>query len=192
MRTGHRALEVLTDAGLIDRMPGDRYRVHGLDAERARRGAAARVGGLASGRSRSAERTTNERSTETNLAETSIDEQSRAEQSDGERPDLEAFLLVTRHAPSTRQRALMDAYCRAFDVTGPGRAERLILSHPDDPIGALKADLDAFRRERIEAARASEEPKPQRRRGSGMTGVNAELARLFAQRYAEEAQEPKP
>lgn len=63
----------LVDAGLIDRVDANRYRVHGLEAERARRSEAARVGGLASGRSRSAERPLSDGSpdprTESNLAE---------------------------------------------------------------------------------------------------------------------------
>jgi hypothetical protein len=58
----------LVEVGLIDEMPGHRYLVHGLEAERVRRSEAGRAGGKASGRSRSAdatnpERTFNERST---------------------------------------------------------------------------------------------------------------------------------
>src|SRR5688500_18410901 len=45
-------LATLVDRGLVVLLPGDRYRVKGLAAERERRSEAARVGGLASGRSR--------------------------------------------------------------------------------------------------------------------------------------------
>jgi hypothetical protein len=96
------------------------------------------------------------------------------------RADLEAFLLVRHRPPTPRQRELMDNYIRVFDVTGPSRAERIILGHPDDPIGALKADLDAFRAERSAAAAVAEAPKP--RRAPGLTGANAELARLLAEK----------
>lgn len=52
----------LASVGLLDLLPGGRYRIHGLDPERTRRADAARVGGLASGRSRTVERPLNDRS----------------------------------------------------------------------------------------------------------------------------------
>ncbi len=70
------ALAALVDCGLVDIGTGRRFRIHGLDAERTRRSDAARVGGLASGRSRAVEHSLNGRGTETNLAETSIDKTS--------------------------------------------------------------------------------------------------------------------
>lgn len=69
----------------------------------------------------------------------------------------------------------MDAYKDVFNVTGPARAADLIYRHPDDPIGALKADLAAFRKER--AAQVIPEPTPPKRKGSGMahiSGVSSE------------------
>lgn len=45
-------LQVLVDAGLVTLLPGDRYRVRGLDAERERRSEHGRTGGLASGNAR--------------------------------------------------------------------------------------------------------------------------------------------
>ena len=97
------------------------------------------------------------------------------------RDDLEAFLQVRFSAPTPRQRSFLDAYVRTFDVTGPARAARLIWANPDDPIGALKADLAAWRAERTAEAKAAEAPKaPAPRRASGLTGVNAELAAMFA------------
>jgi hypothetical protein len=85
--TNRAAVAALAESGLIDLGTGSRYRVHGLAVERGRRSEAARVGGLASGRSR-AERTTverplNERRTESNLAEPSLAEPSRALSRDG-------------------------------------------------------------------------------------------------------------
>ena len=50
-----RALERLVDAKLVDILPGDRFRIHGLQSERERRSEAARNAGLASGRARRGE-----------------------------------------------------------------------------------------------------------------------------------------
>ncbi len=82
-------LAKLVAAGLVDLVSGDLYRVHGMNAERTRRAASARVGGVASGRSRAVQRSFNERSqsveranrTTLNLDETSRDETSRDETS---------------------------------------------------------------------------------------------------------------
>ena len=90
--------------------------------------------------------------------------------SDDGRDDLEAFLIVKHRPPTKPQRDLMDNYCRVFDVTGPARAAQLIYAHPDDPIGALKADLDAFRKERAAAAPIEAEPT---RRGPSASVITA-------------------
>jgi hypothetical protein len=87
-----------------------------------------------------------------------------------ERADLEAYLAVRFRPPTPAQRTLMDAYCAVFDVTGPERAAALIYGNPADPIGALKADLDAFRKER--AAAAPPEPKPRRPSVSLLTSAH--------------------
>lgn len=185
-RMSRRVLQVLTASGLVE-VTGSRFRVHGLDAERQRRADAGRAGGLASGRSRMAgtvgERTFNERptvrATESNLAEQSRDETSKDEQSRETRPDVEAFLGTRFRLPTSAQRTFMDTYCQVFDQTGPERAARLIWSRPDDPIGALKEDLTAFREGRRVEAVASEVPKPRRGKGSGMSKVSDELAKVY-------------
>jgi hypothetical protein len=46
------ALGKLVAAGLVELVPGDRYRIHGLKAERDRRSAVGRAGGIASGEAR--------------------------------------------------------------------------------------------------------------------------------------------
>lgn len=108
----------------------------------------------------------------------------RARDDDDDRPDLDAWLLVRRRPPTERQRAFLDAYQATFDVT-PKRAERLILEHPDDPIAALKADLDEFRQRRLAEAKAAERsvPRPPRRNG-GLSPLNVELAKLLRERDA--------
>jgi len=84
--TNRTAVRVLAELGIIDLGTGSRYRIHGLDAERAARSSAARVGGLASGRSRvggtTVERPLNDRSTIGQL-NTSRDETRQDEQGDG-------------------------------------------------------------------------------------------------------------
>ena len=122
-----------------------------------------------------------------------LDEQRRAEtrRADGERPDIDAFLGVRFRLPTPAQRTFMDAYCQVFDVTGPERAAKLIWEHSDDPIGALKEDLHAFREGRKAEAIAAEVPKPRRTAGSGLTGVNAEIAKLFWEQNTAEVKIPE-
>ena len=162
----------LIAAGIVEPMPGHLYRIHGLDHEREKRSQSARTA--------AAMRWQYERNADSmpSRAETSKAETSSAEQDDA-RCDVEAFLGVRFRLPTRAQRAFMDAYCQVFDVTGPDRAAKLIWAHPDDPIGALKADLTAFREERRTEAIKADVPKPRRTKGSGFTGVNAEIAKLF-------------
>jgi hypothetical protein len=108
---------------------------------------------------------------------------------DDGRRDLEAWLLVRFRPPTPAQRRFLDTYCRVFDATGPERAERLILANPDDPIAALKADLQAFRAERSAEAAAQESRPRAPRRPGGLSSVNAELARMFAQHSEEQEQD---
>ncbi len=176
----------LVEAGLVDLLAGHRYRVHGLDAERGRRSESARVGGLASGRSRTVEQPLNGRSqhprTESNLDETrrDKDETRRDNARDDSREDLEAFLLITRRAPTPRQRALLDGLLDRHDQTGPKWAADIMLRHPDDPIGALIAADKAYRDERIAEAQAAEAPKPKPRRLRGLPESTKEILAHWA------------
>jgi hypothetical protein len=178
-------VQALVTHGIVELGAVDRFRIHGLDPERQRRSDHARsaavnrwsnapsnAAGIAGRNAPS--------NAQSMLAETSRDETSRAEQEheDG-RADLDAFVAVRRRIPTPAQRSFMDAYCQTFDQTGPERAARLIWGHPDDPIGALKEDLAAFREERRVDALASETPKPRRTKGSGMSKVSDELAKLY-------------
>ena len=189
----HRASVVaLAEAGLIDLGTGARYRIHGLDSERQRRSDAARVGGLASGRSRAVEQPLNGGSLsdrpESNLAEQSRDETSKDEQSssaradrnDDGREDLEAFLLITRKAPTSRQRALLDGLADRHDLTGPKWAADIMLRNPDDPIGAVIEADKAWRAEQIAKAQAAEKPKPIPRRSKGIPQHSRELLEHWA------------
>lgn len=174
-----RAVEALVDAGLVSLLPDKMYRIAGLATERERR---SRAGG-----ENAAARWTEDGSQQgpNGGPEGMLDETRRDEDktSNDGRADLEAFLLVRRRAPTPRQRQVMDRYVATFDVTGPQRAERLILSHPDDPIGALIADLDEFRKGRLAEAKAAES-KPRPRRGIA-DPLTQELARMLAEKQAE-------
>jgi hypothetical protein len=76
-------LDALVKAELLEILPGDRFRIRGVTKERERRAEAARVGGLASGRSRTPEQSANVRSTNAeqplNVRQPRRDEQRRAE-----------------------------------------------------------------------------------------------------------------
>jgi hypothetical protein len=166
----------LVASGLIDDLGGHRFRVHGMGKERDKRSESARIAAAVRWQ-KNGNAESMPRRDETSKDETRRDEDARA--------DLEAFLAVRFRIPTPAQRTFMDAYCRTFDVTGPDRAARLIFAHPDDPIGAMKSDLEAWRSERRDAARAAEVPKPlARRKASGLTGVNAELAAMFRDQEA--------
>jgi hypothetical protein len=136
---------------LIDLLDGHRYRVHGLDAERDKRSHSARNAAAVRWHSDgNAEPMLDEDETRRGRAkaEPRRDEAPATLPADDGRPDLEAWAITRFSAPTERQRAFIDRYCSIFDVTGPERAAGIILSHPGDPIGALKGDLDAFRKER--------------------------------------------
>ncbi len=172
-----KSLAALVEAGLVDLLPGHLFRLHGLEDERTKRAQAATR--AVPKRVPPAPQLGPKRDPDGFQDETEARDETKAEASDA-RADLDAFLLVRRRAPSPKQRAVMDRYVATFDVTGPQRAEKLILSHPDDPIGALIADLDGFRQERLAAAEKAES-KPRPRRGIS-DPVTQELARLLADR----------
>jgi hypothetical protein len=104
---------------------------------------------------------------------------------DDDPPWLRAWLSVKMRMPSARQRDVIEAYLRVFDETGPERAARVFLGKPDDPMGALLADLEEFRNgAKVDAEKAEAEAKERRReqrRGFRKGSVEYELAQqLYA------------
>jgi hypothetical protein len=164
----------LVEAGLIDLLDGHRYRIHGLDAERERRRA------LATTRGPSGHRPVPGREANGHQAK-----QSKAEQEtrqavtdwDDGRTDLEAFLLVTRRAPTEKQRQLLDNILDRRDVSGPQWSADIILRNPTDPIGALIEADKAWRAERIEQAKSAEAPKAAPRRPRGLPESTQDILR---------------
>lgn len=108
------------------------------------------------------------------------------ERPDG-RADLEAFLVITRRAPTPRQRRLLDDVLDRHDLTGPAWAADVMYRHPDDPIGAVIEADKAWRQERIAAAQAAESPKPIPRRSSGLPTSTRELMDEMAAQMKEPA-----
>lgn len=179
----------LVDAGLIDIVGDDHYRVHGLDAERSRRQvkAAASASVRWNGSDANASQTHSERSPNEMLAETRRDETRQAEPANDDPEWLTAWYGIGRRTkPTEGQRVIIDAYLRAFDATGPARLAQLFWRHPDNPIGAAKDDLAAFRAERTEAAKAAEVPKATPRRGPSMPESSRELLAYWAKAKEDE------
>jgi hypothetical protein len=102
------------------------------------------------------------------------------ERDDG-RADLEAFLVITRRAPTPKQRRLLDEMLDRHDLTGPAWAADIMFRHPDDPIGAVIAADKAWRAERIAEAQAAEKPKPHPRRPRGLPQTTREIMAEMAE-----------
>ncbi len=183
------AVDKLAGVGLIDLLPGHRYRVHGLDAERERRRTAA-TNRVPPGTRMVPRRDLNGAQDETKTRRDKDEADARSPEADDGRADLEAFLLVTRRAPTPKQRQLLDELLTRHDVNGPDWAASIILRHPDDPIGAVIAADKAWRDERIEEAKAADRPKPRPRRSSGMPESTRELLEHWAATNGIAAKEP--
>ena len=195
--TSEFVIALLLGAGVWEEATGG-YRVHDYDqyqptkaaieAERATKVAAGQAGGIAAARARAvASAVAQSKPVPVPVpvpvsATPSIEGSAliaREDDVDGERPDIDAFIGTRFRLPTQAQRGFMDVYCQVFDETGPDRAAKVIWSHPDDPIGALKEDLAAFREERRVEAIAADVPRPRRVKGSGMSKVSDELAKFY-------------
>jgi len=172
--TNRTAVRVLAELGIIDLGTGSRYRIHGLDAERAARSSAARVGGLASGRSRvggtTVERPLNDRSTIGQL-NTSRDETRQDEQGDGSNGTY----------PDDGSRDSQDRY---YELTlyrpwGIWSGEKL-----------LAAERDYGRAETVAALEAEWTSSPDRK--TILDRVLARLARDADKRREEAKAKPRP
>ena len=178
----------LVEAGLIDLLEGHRYRIHGLDAERERRKSFATTRGPSGTRPGTVRYPLGDLA-EQSRAKTSKDEANAREShpADDGRVDLEAFVLLKRAAPTTRQRQLLDGLLDRHDLTGPKWAADIMMRHPDDPIGAVIAADKAWRAERIAEAQAAEPPKPAPRRARGLPESTRELLEHWAAQAKESA-----
>lgn len=182
------AVTKLSEVGLIDLLDGHRYRIHGLDAERERRRASATTRGPSGdrpgttrdplGQQDEAEQRRGKDETETRHTRGDPDE---------DRPDLEAYLLINRRAPTAKQRKLLDEIAERRDETGAQWSADLMLRHPDDPIGAVIEADKAWRAERIAEAQAAERPKPKPHRPRGLPESTREILDHWAAQSKESA-----
>lgn len=180
------SFRALVEAGLIDELSGGRFRVHGLDNERGVRSQQASDAAAKrwhSGRNPDAMPSKAEQSN--SKAEQSIARESHP--ADDGREDIEAFVLITRKAPTPRQRQLLDGLLDRHDLTGPKWAADIMLRNPDDPIGAVIEADKAYRAERIAEAQAAEKPKPAPRRKQGLPTSTRELLDHWAAQAKESA-----
>lgn len=170
------ALRTLTDRGLVT-VTGDHFELRGFTAERGKREQSARNAAAVRWQSAS------------NAAAPASAMPKRVRREDEESTDdardpewLRAWFAIGRtRMPTVGQQAVIDAYLRAFDLTGDPRLAQQFLAHPDDPIGAAKEDLSAARAAWAEAAAAQDKPKPIQRRGSGLPTSTRELIEHWRQ-----------
>lgn len=162
------ALNPLVDIGVIA-VDGDFYTVCGLSKEKAE--VIGRQGGMI--RAATAER----------------DEGGRfiagiptplPDNADG-RDDIEAYVQIKRRAPTPKQRQLLDDILARHDVTGPKWAADIMLSNPENPIGAL-LDADRAWRDERKAYAVAEERRSQRRKPGLRDPLLQEIARTFAEK----------
>lgn len=163
VRKGH--LDALIAAGIVDVLPEDRFRIRGMDAERSARSNAAS--------NAAASRWRMPRQDETSKDETRRDEVTH--EVDDKRADLEAFVVLTRRAPTPKQRRLLDEMLDRHDLTGPAWAADIMYRHPDDPIGAVIDADKTWRDAKIAEARAHEKPTPKPRRPKGLPQTTREI-----------------
>jgi hypothetical protein len=178
------SVKVLADRGLVV-VTGYSFRVPDIDREREERRDAASI----AARSRHGSADSSASGNAPMMPTKAEADQNRPDQLnfDG-REDLEAFLLVTRHAPSPKQRRLLDMLLDRHDLTGAKWAADIILRNPNDPIGAVIEADKAWRAERIAEATAAEKPKPQARRCRGLPqsarDILAEMQKIEAEKGA--------
>lgn len=168
-----RAVVRLIEAGMLSVTPDQHYELRGFKTDREMRAQSASYAAASRWR---------------NAPAMPIPEQTEKETRPEDDPAwLRSWFLIGRtRMPTPGQQAVIDSYLRAFDVTGPERLSNVFLGTPDDPIGAAKLDLSAFREEAKAKAQADEQEAAKRHetrhRGSGLTGINAELAKLMRQK----------
>lgn len=146
------SVKALVDAGIIELLPNDMYRVHGLDRERTSRGDAAAVGA----RKRwDSERNANALQTESDT--NAIRDETRRDEPNQDEPYVVAWFNVTGRAPSPLQRQkLYELYDRHHVEWLVDNLPRTCDCHGRDPLGhAFDADT-AWRRAETERVKAEE------------------------------------
>lgn len=176
-----KALELLVEVGLVDLCDDPHlYRVHGLETERKARAASA----TRPHPKRDAVGSQDEDETRTRRGQAEPSRAARVESGDDDPRYLQAWWAIGRHSiPSVGQQSIIDSALRNWDVSGDERIARIFLEHPADPIGALKAELAAWRKDRADEARKAEAEAAASKRSSKPADAAA-LAAIEA-RYRE-------
>lgn len=178
VRRGH--LTTLITAQIVDVLSDDRFRIRGLDAEREKRASAARVGGLASGRSRTpgttVDRPLNGRSTNTQPIK---DEHRQDEQRQAETRDdfdaLDVYHELTGYRPwgqwSGDALTVAARDYRDATVQAAIRTEYALSGKRDDLLKRVQSRL-------AREAEHARQAKPERKRTARATTDDAERARV--------------
>jgi hypothetical protein len=148
-----KALSKLVDAGIVDLLPRDRYRIHGLDAERGRRRDAARTppkregNGTQTGGKQEANG-----SPARVLAEPSRDEQRRAEPSNGRADAMDTYWTLLGTYPNGRTKEWLQELVNEFDDV---RVSSALAAEANGPRqGVLSRVRDRLRSDADKAAKA--------------------------------------
>lgn len=155
------SMKVLVEAGIVDRLTGGRFRIHGLDAERGRRRDAARVGNK-SGPSATQTGTKREADGDRSvpgrllargaLAEPSLDETRRAEPSNGRADAMDTYWTLMGSYPNGRTKTWIEELVNEFDDHRVSAA--IAAEAKGDRQGLLGRVRDRLRSEADKAAKA--------------------------------------
>lgn len=167
-RTAREAsVKALADVGLVDLLPGDRYRIHGLDREREHR--AERASRAADARwAQKPEQSTSNADAMPRRAEQSKDEQSTAEQSGASDP-ADVYWTLTGRYPTKAALGWID---RITDEHGGDAVSRaLATAHREDPdksslLGRASNLLAASAHRQSQAAAEAERARLRERRAA--------------------------
>jgi hypothetical protein len=149
-----KALAKLVEAGIVDLLPRDRYRIHGLDAERGRRRDAARTGGKSdpNGTQTGGKREPNG-SPARALAEPSQAETRKAEPSNGRADAMDTYWTLLGMYPNGRTKEWLQELVNEFDDVRVSAALAVEVNGPRQ--GVLSRVRDRLRSDADKAARAN-------------------------------------
>lgn len=202
--TSDYVIALLVDAGIWEDDPPRGYRIHDygdyqptkaqVEADRAAKVAAGRAGGIAAAIAR-AKAPAVAAAVADGVAQSKpvpkpvpVPREGYESRENEDPPWLRSWLATRHRMPSMKQRAVLEGFLGTFDETGPERLNLLILGSPDDPIGAVLAELKVFRGEAlIEAQKVEAEARTRHKAGRRkvMDPVGRELLAEWARQRGE-------
>jgi hypothetical protein len=190
-----RSINALAESGLIELLPGDLFRVHGLDNEREARSTKARESVMHryNDRSTTVVRPKDVRTTsqaEPSLAEPSLAEPSRAVDARPTDP-ADAYWTLTGKYPTDKTLAWIDDLARQYGA-GPVSWQMAHQHTLDDSAQTLLGRVrDALKRESRQLDRAEQDAEQDRLREKRATGVNIPLL-VARHNHGQHADDPDP